>query len=125
MLRDVKILPFDTCYTYALKRTGRYILALLEMSGAEWADYNGAMPVSSIDDLCVGDILIKDTDVEPLLLNNEISGGILIENKIHTKYHFMVYEGDGIVSDAKMTTDYVYHIRYRRISLHGLKKIMI
>jgi hypothetical protein len=122
---DVKIFPFDTCYTYVLKRTGRYSMDMLMMSGAEWVDSNTTNPVHSIDELYVGDILIKDTGTEELFLNNEIKNGILIENRVHTKYHFMVYEGDGIVSDAKMTTDYVYHIRYRRISLHGLKRMLI
>jgi hypothetical protein len=124
-LHDVKINMFDTCFSYALRRIGIFTPDLFYVTADEWLkDKVMTAPVTDISELSVGDLLYRYVDNDAFYVNREIIGGKLIEHKVHLCHHFMVYEGDGIISDATNTTDNVYHIRFRYFKCNDARKII-
>ena len=113
-LYPVKINKHDTCYTYVLKRTGQATLENLLMSSEEFCSRSRIS--SSPDNPEVGDIYVTFFEnFMTLDIDTEITeSGQIIENKVNLDRHFVVYEGDGLVSEACTTTDSTYGLRIRR-----------
>jgi hypothetical protein len=108
----------DTCFTYALKRTGTMNSDLSYMSSAEFIKWHGYSSISDMSMLVPGDILFCFlTEPSEHLIDNHITeDGRILEGKVKLEHHFLVYEGDGIVSEATSTTEQIYGIRQRRLS---------
>lgn len=103
MLNEVRLLKHDTCYTYALKRVGIDTLENLRLESNEFIS-KFLLETVEEKDLKEGDILCyvwEDDPIRKLRAEYFISPEreILIETKYHN-VHFMVYEGNGIISHA-------------------------
>ena len=108
MLKEVKLLKHDTCYTYMLKRIGICTLDNLLLESNDFISKYERETVQE-SDLQIGDILIFTWPDDPkrkeraefeITPNREIVMG--------THYydiHFMVYEGQGLISHAILSTD--------------------
>lgn len=117
-LPEVHLLKHDTCYTYALKRTNNFTFENVTSTAEEFiARYKTDKP--KIDDLEVGDILIyqdeitsKNTWELARFINEDAQ---IIWTEIYTNLHFMVYEGNGLVSDACIEKDICLGLRLNKL----------
>jgi len=115
MFNRVKLYQYDTCYTYALKRTGRYDkyfnIDIEHIFNQYGVTVSNRCPV-------VGNIIFWDDGSGSEWYPNEISkDGIIIYHKWNTSLHFAVVEHGGMISDCtKEDTENVYPIlRMRRL----------
>jgi len=113
MLKEVKLLKHDTCYTYMLKRTGLYNLETSMMESNQFILQRCVKQKEQIQYLKPGDILlIEDEDLESVTCrrNSRITEkGLVYQESITWGLHFMVYEGnfDNVptISDCIWITD--------------------
>lgn len=101
-MKKVKIQKHDNCFTYALKRAD--VFFNIFKSSDEWLETQDIHQVHDPRKLRKGDILLIMLDKderEVYELANEIdSDGKIIWSDVEMNKHFMVYEGDGMVSEA-------------------------
>lgn len=118
VLYPVKILKHDSCYTYALKRTGICSLKNLSKSAESFIL---EQDLKDISDIKRGDILYFS---RPVTNKNTVTVGgsitanrEIIQESICYNLHFSVYEGEGLVSELIRVNDsYVFEINLVRLN---------
>lgn len=112
-LKDFQITKNDTCLTYAVKRIGLDFDFCNYHTLREEFDFENYYDFS----LSVGDILFWDQKMEWDWMPTEIISGKIISHRVPVKFHFAVYEGNGIISDCTRL-DYNPHpsLRFRNIN---------
>ena len=96
----------DSCYTYALKRIGKYSLWEAYHSAEEFLEQK--VDLKKVTSVSKGDVLVKIKDAENRTY--EVSTHIDEDGKILWKdvalnLHFIVCESDEIYSEAVLDTD--------------------
>ena len=103
MINFVNLRKQDNCFTYALKRCGIATEVYLKMDSGNFINLKGLETIPE-EHLNVGDLLVyvfditddsrRDTTTQ-ITVDREI-----ITGEFHYNKHFMVYEGDGIISEV-------------------------
>ena len=122
-MEPVKLLKHDTCYTYALKRVG---ICTLEHLLLESNDFIRKYQSEMIDekDLEIGDILVLILEDigngNKVRVQDEITkSSVVLTNSKHYNIHFMVYEGEGVISHtvwSDLEGRWCYEIKQKRLS---------
>jgi len=120
-MKEIKLLKHDSCYTYVLRRSGKETLELLTSESNDTIEKLG---YSKKKKLQKGDILVY---INPD--DKSLHAGIIdLKCRIFQKYtnqnlHFMVYEGNGIVSDLTIMSDSLSNDILKSIRLRKLKDL--
>lgn len=98
-MKEVRLKKTDTCLTYVLRRLG------LDPNLCTYQTYHEHFDVykftRSKNKLKKGDIFLWDKDKEFDWLPWSIDkGGKILWKQIPIKFHFAIYEGDGVFSDC-------------------------
>jgi hypothetical protein len=118
-LEPVELQKHDTCFTYALKRARREVF--IYHSSDDYIQ-NSAVSVDRVHDLRgleKGDILMyklnKDDTTIVEVANFIDEDGKTTWSDVKFDKHFMVYEGDGMISEAVIEYNKMFSIQYRSI----------
>ncbi len=113
MLKPVRLLKHDTCYTYALKRVGQYAEEYVMMESNEFIS-KFMMEQVEEKELVTGDLLcyVWPSDESRIVrVETEISENReIIMNTKDYNVHFMVYEGGGLISHAILVDVNKYNV---------------
>jgi hypothetical protein len=130
-LEPVTLQKHDTCFTYALKRARREVF---NYNSSDDYIMNANVSVDRVHDLRgleKGDVLmykLSKDDTTIVEVASEIDeDGKVTWNDVKFDKHFMVYEGEGMISEAVIEYNKMFSIQFRSIepylSNHKLFKI--
>lgn len=100
MLKEVLVTKFDTCLTYALKRTNLEYLISMGLTSIKYIDDFFELRDFSPEFCSKGTLVCWDSNQDEILIPNHItSEGILNETYVVRHYHL------GVIEDVKCVSD--------------------